>query len=50
MHTGNTKESLVAMALHCNGLATKIAELQAEHGKLVASLKAEEESESSLLQ
>jgi hypothetical protein len=43
MHTGNTKESLAA-------IATKIAELQAEHGKLVASLKAEESSNSSLLQ
>jgi hypothetical protein len=43
MHTGNTKESLAA-------IATKIAELQAEHGKLVASLKAEEESNNSLLQ
>jgi hypothetical protein len=39
----NTKESLAAMA-------TKIAELQAEHEKLVASLKAEGESNNSLLQ
>jgi hypothetical protein len=43
MSTGNTKESLAA-------IATKIAELQAEHSKLVASLKAEEESNNSLLQ
>jgi hypothetical protein len=48
MTTGNTKESLAAMALQCNGLATKIAELQAEHGKLVASLEAEESNDSLL--
>jgi hypothetical protein len=43
MSTGNTKESLAAMA-------TKIAELQAEHEKLVTILEAEEESNNSLLQ